>query len=212
MQTPGWYGRCFAGTRGRIVALLRREGRTVRELAEALGMTDNAVRAHLSTLESDGLVRRSGRRAGLRKPHVAYDLTPEAEQLFARAYAPFLGQFLEVVLERLPADTRTEILRETGHRLAARYLPALTGHDAPDRLAAAVALLDGLGGLTETQGQDNTQWISSAHCPLSRVAAEQPGVCLAMEALLSEVVGMPVQQRCERSETPKCRFEITSES
>ena len=37
--------RFFASTRGRIVALLRRESRTVDELAQALDLTDNAVRA-----------------------------------------------------------------------------------------------------------------------------------------------------------------------
>ncbi len=44
-------------TRGRIVALLRRSGRTVEELARALGLTDNGARAHLATLERDGIVR-----------------------------------------------------------------------------------------------------------------------------------------------------------
>jgi predicted ArsR family transcriptional regulator len=52
--------RFFSSTRGRIVALLRAATRTVDELADALGLTDNAVRAHLVTLERDGLVEPSG--------------------------------------------------------------------------------------------------------------------------------------------------------
>src|SRR5207253_7380278 len=47
-------------TRGRVAALLRCEGRTVEELAQALDLTDNAVRAHLAILERDDLVRQAG--------------------------------------------------------------------------------------------------------------------------------------------------------
>jgi predicted ArsR family transcriptional regulator len=46
----------FESTRGRVVTLLRRSGRTVEELARELGLTDNGVRAHLATLERDGVV------------------------------------------------------------------------------------------------------------------------------------------------------------
>ncbi len=74
--------RFLESTRGRIVRLLRGSSRTVEELATQLELTDNAVRAHLTTLERDGLVRQSGVRRGARKPHFTYSLTPEAEKLF----------------------------------------------------------------------------------------------------------------------------------
>ena len=71
--------RFFESTRGHIVALLRGSTKTVDELSKLLELTDNAVRAHLATLERDGLVRQTGTRRGLRKPHYQYSLTPEAE-------------------------------------------------------------------------------------------------------------------------------------
>src|SRR5919201_2008502 len=52
--------RFFATTRGQIVLLARRAPRTIDELCQALGLTRNAIRAHLATLERDGLVRRGG--------------------------------------------------------------------------------------------------------------------------------------------------------
>jgi len=216
-KTPGWYERCFAGMRGRIVALLlRQEGRTVRELAEALGISSNAVRDHLETLESDGLVRPSGQRAGLRKPHVTYSLTPEAQQLLGRAYAPFLSVLLDVLAQRLSPETESDILLESGRRLAARYrpdLPVIMGSATPaERLAAAVALLQTLGGQAEINEQDNALGISSDHCPLSLVTAEHPDVCLTVEALLSDIAGVPIRQRCERSTPPRCHFVIASDA
>src|SRR5947209_8995959 len=95
--------RFWASTRGRIILLLRRGSRTVNELAGELGLTNNAVRTHLTALERDGLIHASGTRPGPRKPHITYDLTPEAGRLFQRIYPPLLHHLLEVLEERLPA-------------------------------------------------------------------------------------------------------------
>src|SRR4051794_26431114 len=109
--------RFWASTRGRTILLLRRGNRTVTELAAALGLTDNAVRTHLTALERDGLVRPSGTRPGLRKPHITYDLTPAAGRLFPRVYQPLLHHLLEVLKERIPAEELEEALRAAGNRL-----------------------------------------------------------------------------------------------
>ncbi len=93
--------RFLESTRGRIVTLLRGSSRTVEELATGLELTDNAVRAHLTTLERDGLVRQSGVRRGSRKPHFTYSLTPEAERLFPKAYDALLNQLIIVLKGRL---------------------------------------------------------------------------------------------------------------
>ena len=69
MNTTGWRARLMESTRGKILDLLRSKERTVNELAAALGLTDNAVRAHLLSLERDGLVHQSGTQPGFRKPH-----------------------------------------------------------------------------------------------------------------------------------------------
>ena len=55
MKTTGWRARLMESTRGKILDLLRTKEQTVNELAAALGLTDNAVRAHLLSLERDGL-------------------------------------------------------------------------------------------------------------------------------------------------------------
>src|SRR3954453_23396403 len=125
MKPTGWNERFWASTRGRIVLLLRRGSRTVGELAEALGLTDNAVRTHLTALERDGVARHSGSRPGLRKPHMVYELTREADQLFPRVYGPLLDQLLSVLKERISAGELEEALRAAAQRLAAVYRPAV---------------------------------------------------------------------------------------
>ena len=90
MKTHRYPRRLLTSTRGQIILLLREKPRTVLELAEAVGLTDNAVRAHLATLERDGLVhQRGGARAGFRKPHFSYELTTEADERFPKPTLQF---------------------------------------------------------------------------------------------------------------------------
>src|SRR5215467_12275654 len=96
-----WNQRFFSSTRGRIIMLLRRDSRTVDELAQILKLTDNAVRAHLATLERDGFVRQAGERRGSGKPAFVYELSPEAEQLFPKAYGSVLRELLGVLNDEM---------------------------------------------------------------------------------------------------------------
>src|SRR5688572_21131112 len=94
---------------------------TVDELAAALGLTDNAVRAHLVTLERDGLVQQGERRAGrVGKPATIYRISPDVELLLSRAYLPLLTSLLEALGDQLPAEQLGPLLREAGNRMAAR--------------------------------------------------------------------------------------------
>src|SRR5918999_5543274 len=110
--------RFFESTRGRIVALLRGTRKTVNELADDLELTDNAVRAHLLSLERDGLIKQGGIQRGTRKPHFAYELTEEAEQLFPKAYDALLNQLISVLKGRLTPGALDEVLRDVGRSLA----------------------------------------------------------------------------------------------
>src|SRR4026208_1334934 len=109
----------FDSTRGQIVTLLRSAPCPVEDLAGKLNLTDNAVRAHLATLERDGLVRQSGLRRGPRKPHFTYVLTDEADRLFPKAYDSLLNQLLTVLKTRLSAREIEGVLRDTGRGMVA---------------------------------------------------------------------------------------------
>lgn len=210
-MAASWYTRFFAGTRGRLIALLRRQTRTVEELAEGLELTDNAVRAHLVALERDGLVRQTGvrRGGGSGKPAYAYALTGEAEQLFPKAHDMILRELLATLATRLAPEEVDALAREVGRRLAAeRSQP--TG-DLSARLAAAVALLDDLGGLAEVEERDGVTTIQGYSCPLATVVPGHPEVCHLAETLVAGVIGAPVRECCERGgDVPHCRFEVAS--
>src|SRR5438046_9991025 len=147
MQRTGWNKRLLASTRGKILALLRTENRTVNELSAALNLTDNAVRAHLLSLERDGLVQQHGTRPGRGKPHAAYGLSTGAEHIFPKAYGPLLAHFLTVLSNRLTAPVLRATMREVGRAVAADHLDRWKGRDRRERIEAALDLLHDLGCL-----------------------------------------------------------------
>ncbi len=198
--------RFFASTRGKIVTLLRRTSRTVEELAQALDLTDNAVRAQLVTLERDGLVQQHGRRRSSSKPASVYELTEASEELFPKAYGPVLRQLLEELNGRITAEEVEEILRSAGRRLAAQW--PLPRGELGARLKAAISVLEALGGLAELEQKNGAFVIRGYSCPLTAVVPGHPEVCRLAESLLTELVGMPVQEQCDRSEKVGCRFVV----
>jgi predicted ArsR family transcriptional regulator len=209
MNMPKWTQDFLATTKGRIVWLLRGAGRTVNDLAEALALTDNAVRAQLTALERDGLVRKSGLRRGLRKPHQQYELTPEAEHLFPKPYASVLSELIAALKGRLPPEAVDGALCEVGRRLAAgRSVPAGGQAGLERRVQEVVTMLAELGGFPEMERSDGGFIIRSVSCPLGAVSAIHPEVCRLGQALVAEVVGMPVRERCTRGPSPRCCFEI----
>ena len=200
--------RFFTSTRGKIVALLRRASRTVDELAQALDLTDNAVRAQLAAMERDGLVQQSGSRKSSSKPASVYTLTAAAEDLFSKAYGPVLRQLLEELTERMEASEVEALLRSTGRRLAAQW--PLPRGELHTRVEAAVSVLNALGGLIELERRNGTYLIQGYSCPLAAVVPSHPEVCYLAASLLTELVGVPVQECCNGSEATQCCFVVAS--
>ena len=104
--------------RGRIVSLLQRGPLTVDDIASKLELSASGVRAQITAMERDGVVRRVGRRPGTTRPSRIFELTPEVEQLLSRAYIPLLTQLVDVFANGLPARQVDALLREAGRKLA----------------------------------------------------------------------------------------------
>jgi predicted ArsR family transcriptional regulator len=201
--------RFFGSTRGRLVTLVRGKTKTVSELAQELELTDNAVRAHLLSLERDGLIRQRGIQRGTRKPHFAYELTEEAERLFPKAYDVLLNQFISVLKLRLTPKALTDVLRDVGRSLAVNQ-PSETKHaDLETRANKALTALEAIGGTAHIEKEGETLFIRGASCPLADAVSEHPEVCQLAESLLSEIIGTTVRERCNRQGSPQCAFEVT---
>jgi predicted ArsR family transcriptional regulator len=160
-------------------------------------------------MERDGVVRKVGKRPGTTRPSHVYELSAQVEQLLSKAYIPLLTQLVGVFAEALPAEQVETLLRRTGTRLAHELSRGkrLAG-GLKSRAAAASAMLnEHLGALTHVDANGKIV-IRGASCPLAALTGKHRGVCLAMESLVTEIVGVPVLECCDREQRPRCCFEI----
>lgn len=196
-------------SRGRIVALLRARALTADDVATALGLTRSGIRLQLAAMERDGVVRKVGKRPGTTRPSHLYELTSDVEQLLSKAYTPLLTQLVDVFAEALPPDQLEALLRGSGKRLAGelRQSHRISG-GLKARVASASKLMnEHLGALTHVEMNGHIT-IRGAGCPLAALTGKHFGVCLAMESMVSELVGVDVHQCCDREARPRCCFEI----
>ena len=203
-----WQRQASKTTRNRIVALLRRGEHSVEELAEALGLTDNAVRAQLAALEREKVVQAAGvRRDGsVGKPATLFGIAPDSSALFSSAYAPVLAAVLAELRERMTPKQVESVLRDAGHRLAGS-LPVRATFD--ERVKASAAFLTGLGADANLVQTGSSYEIRGHGCVLSDAVVACPASCAILEQLLRDVTGGTVKERCDRSGQPSCCFRIS---
>ena len=199
--------RFFESTRGRIVLLLRSSEKPVNQLAAALDLTDNAVRAHLLSLERDGIVEPGGTIKGFRKPHYVYRLTNEARHLFPKPYDSLFNRLLEAVKAKVRPSALNDVLRDTGRRLAL-VNARKANSDLRSRIETTVHVLEELGGAAKIVSENSHTKIQSESCPFADAVAEHPEVCRIAESMIEEMVGVPVKETCDRTGSPKCCFVI----
>lgn len=196
-------------SRGRIVTLLRRGPSTADDIASTLGVTRSAIRAHITSMERDGVVRRAGQRPGATRPSHVFELTAEVEQLLSTAYVPLLTQLVDVFAAGLPATRLETMLRQAGKQLADELSQGRRpAGDLATRVAMASEMMNEQLGATTHVEANGTYVIRGFGCPLAALTGKHPGVCMAMESLVGEVVGVPVRECCDRSDRPHCCFEI----
>src|ERR671928_1165709 len=80
-----------------LIALKKAQPLTAKELGARFGLTANALRRHLKSLEESGLVHYRREVRGVGGPRYAYSLSADGEALFPRATAPTLVAALEFI-------------------------------------------------------------------------------------------------------------------
>ncbi len=193
-----------------VLELLRTGPLTIGELTVATGLSINAVRFHLDSLEAEGLAEVTGTRPseGPGKPATLYMVSADADLAFSRAYAPVLAAAIAEIRSSLPARQLTPFLHRIGRRLGAGA--ALKGKPLPVRVRAASDFLNEIGGLTTVTRTKDGYTIAGNGCPLGALVEREPCACEAVEALVSEIAGRRATERCDRTGRPSCCFELTA--
>jgi DeoR family suf operon transcriptional repressor len=174
-------------TRQAALSLLLREGEaTAAQLAASLGVSVQAMRRHLRSLEEGGLVEASPATEGPGRPSNRWRLTDVGQGHFPDGSENFALGLLHSLTESLPADTLELVLRQQAEEKAADYRRLIGSGPLPLRLERLVELRRREGYVAECRrdddpggdGHEGPAWvISEFHCSVMRIAEQYPVVC-----------------------------------
>ncbi|MGI8574418.1 MAG: helix-turn-helix transcriptional regulator [Egibacteraceae bacterium] len=186
-------------TRAAIVTRLRTGNASVSELAEALELSEVAIRRQLAILERDGLVTATTqRRPGPGRPGARYRLTPRADRLFADRSADFAGDLLDYLGETQGRQGLLAFMRWRQEAQTDRYAAALAGaEDVGERSERLAELLsqDGFQADADGVGEDGRLRLTQGHCAIKEIARAHPEVCTFEAAMFRQLLGTKVSRR-----------------
>jgi predicted ArsR family transcriptional regulator len=200
------HGTSADDTRGRLLALLCGGNRTSASLAEELGISANGVRGHLHILREAGLVEHDVVRRGVGKPAHEYRLTAAGSARLSRLYVPLLSAMLSVTRDQGGVEAEETLLRAAGRSLAQGC--RRPDGDVPARAQAVVEMITELGGISSLEEENGELAIRGSCCLVRSLVADHPLACKAIESMVSELVGVPVREACDKTMPPSCRLVI----
>ena len=169
-----------APTRETTLTLLLRQGETsAATLAETLGISVQAMRRHLRSLEDDELVEASPTPAGPGRPSNLWRLTSKGHQHFPDGSENFALGLLESMAATLSTEVMADLLRQQAIEKATLYRKQLGNAPLEERVRALVNLRFKEGYVSDMQpAPTGPGWcVSEFHCSVQRIAEEYPAVC-----------------------------------
>jgi predicted ArsR family transcriptional regulator len=190
--------------------LRHKEGLTVDELGQRLQITRNAVRQHLTALESGGLIAAGPTRPTGGRPTQVYTLSTKGRELFPRHYGWLAQLIIESIREEAGSSALRERLTAIGERVAAQLRqqhPA--GRNRQERILKLAELMEQLGYNTEQTSVLQPNVISADNCVFHDLAQKNPDICQFDLALLSSYTESSVEhQECMAKGGNVCRFKF----
>ena len=187
-------------TRQEILNSLKVEGsRTADELSRALGISQVAVRQHLSSLEAEQSVVVEIERKGLGRPAHRYRLTPQGDETFPRKYDTLANSMLDELRAWQGDEAISELVKRQRERMRREWQSRLSGKQTQERISELARLLTELGYMAEAREiAPGSYTLVKRNCPHCAVARNHPETCCKTSAAFYEqLLGDMVVERSE---------------
>ncbi|HTI96954.1 MAG TPA: helix-turn-helix domain-containing protein [Rudaea sp.] len=186
------------------------QGASVEELCEALGVTHNAVRQHLTALLAQGLVARAESIPSGGRPRACFVLLPAGRELFPRNYALMARGMLEYQYAQGGVAAVQSMLAAMGATLGTQAAERIaTAGDNAEVVRLLAEQLDALGYEAQTVVVGDHTEIEAFNCVFHGLARAHPDVCRFDLAFMGAATGQPVHRTtCMLHGEPACRFRI----
>jgi predicted ArsR family transcriptional regulator len=192
--------------------LQNKGGLTVEDLSKGLGITDNAVRQHLTALERDGMVAGGETQSTGGRPERLYGLTTAGQELFPRHYSWFAELLINSLREEQGTDALRERLESMGKAVGRQVMTRVADtRDKAERIRALSDIMRELGYQSASIDLPNDRLpaIEATNCVFHNLARQYPEVCHFDLAMMSEIVGCGViHDECMVRGGQVCRFKF----
>lgn len=193
--------------------LLDKAGKSLDEMASAVGVTRTAVQQHISALERNGFVEEgiTSRTAG--RPVQRYVITEKGIHLFPKQYSWFSELVLEDIVETQGAEGLDGFMRRLGAKTATSFQPLLETLDPQEKTDFLIKTMQDMGYQASFHKDDTNgeAHISACHCVYHNIAMKYDQVCAFDRALISNVLNKEVEQvSCMAKGGAVCRFNLTA--
>lgn len=171
-------------TRQEILNCIKVNGSmTADELARELGISQVAVRQHLTALDAESMVTVTIERRGLGRPSHRYELTPLGDENFPRRYDAMLNELLDELRAWQGQTAVDELLQRRRERILTT-LQARTDRTLENRLKELVRLENANGFMAEFCGEGAGYALVKRNCAVCAIARNHPGLCCQGDSAL----------------------------
>lgn len=192
-------------SRQSILEHLKRYGPTsTQELIKAIGISENAIRHHIKSLEQDALIENEIERNKVGRPAKKYMLSMAAEGVFPKKYKELLNLVLSIAEKQ---GHLTSIMEEVANTIANDLKPNLTNLKDKELLVQLLHQLDYgdmLGTMTEHSGSYE---INAYNCLYKDTGDKFVEVCDLLPAVVNKATGLEAERpSCQRDGARACHF------
>lgn len=200
-------------TKEKLIDLLKiKTEMTVSQMAQALEITEMAVRKHLNILERDSFIHITEVKQPLGRPVQVFSLTPQADELFPKSYDNLTVDFLNDLQEIQGDEIINRLFERRSKRLASKYLPYMKDADSNEqRLETLKDIQIDKGYMADFIKIDDGQFeFIEHHCPIFEVAKDFNQACHCETKMFKEVLNTNNVQRtsCKADGDTHCHFLI----
>jgi len=189
--------------------LLSPQGASVEALCEALHVTHNAIRQHLTALIASGYVERGSAVPTGGRPQARYVLLPAGRDLFPKNYALVATSLIERLYATAGKAGVQAMLGEMGRELGAAAAERISAIGDDETAHALADQLDALGYEAQAVKRDGETQVEAYNCVFHALAKAHPDVCRFDLAFMEAATGRPVQHmECLVRGGHACRFRL----
>ncbi len=201
-------------TRDEVVGILDEQGAcSVSEIAQAVGVSQGAIRRHLDIMDADGLIETRLERQPRGRPVTRYSLSEAGEE---RSAAPNYSRLLDRLfpaLARLPREAVAgksgsalldRLFQELAEDVANVYAPRVRGDDLAERVEQVTVVLREEGILDEMSDDGDSFRLRNVGCPYRSTAEDTHAACAADRRTIELLLDAPVTQITTIADGSQC--------